>query len=103
MKSNAEQQVFQEALFAAARGPFFPDWEFQTLIGFDRSDVEAAAESFSPSTPVTGELALMLNNCMANLLGYPHGQDSTWSQWLSVTPRELEAIFSQWRAYGIEA
>ena len=103
MKSNAERQVFQEALAAASRGPFFPDWEFHTLIGFERHDVEAAATSFSPSTPLTGDLALMLNNCINNLLGYPHGQDSVWSQWLSVTPRELEAIFARWQSADIEA
>ncbi len=103
MTSNVEHQVFREALAAAARGPFFPDWEFQTLIGFDRPAVEVAATSFSSTTPLAGDLALMLNNCIANLLGYPHGQDSAWSQWMSVTPQELEAIFSRWRAAGIEA
>ena len=103
MKSNVERQVFQEALAAASRGPFFPDWEFQTLIGFDRAAVELAAKSFSPNTPLTGDLALMLNNCIINLLGYPHGQDAAWSQWLSVTQRELEVMFSHWRSTGIEA
>jgi hypothetical protein len=103
MTSNVERQVLHEVLTASARGPFFPDWEFHTLIGFDRPAVEAAAASFSPITPLTGDLSLMLNNCIANLLGYPHGQDSAWPQWLPVTPQELEVIFSRWRATGIEA
>ena len=103
MRSSVEHQAFKEALAAAARGPFFPDWEFETLIGFERPSVDAAATSFSPTVPLSGDLALMLNNCLVNLLGYPHGQDAAWAEWLSVTPQELEVIFSQWRASGTEA
>jgi hypothetical protein len=103
MRSSTEHQVFQEALAAAAHGPFFPDWEFQTLIGFDRTAVMAAAASFVPTTPLAGDLAVMLNNCINNLLGYPHGQDSAWSCWLSVTPLELETIFSRWQVSDTEA
>jgi hypothetical protein len=102
MSSGVRHPVFQEALRAAAHGPFFPEREFQTLIGFDRAAVAAAAASFPPAIPVSGDLALMLNNCMNNLLGYPHGEDSAWSQWLSVTPRELGLVFSQWLASGVE-
>ena len=102
MKSLSDLQAFRESLAAAARGPFFPDWEFHALFGLERSEVAPIADSFSASTPLTGDVALALNNAMGNLLCYPHGQESAWSQWLSVTPSELQVIFSRWRA-GNEA
>lgn len=101
-KSASVTQAYRESLVAAARGPFFPDREFATLFGLERADVESIADSFSGSTPVTGDVALALNNAMNNLLGYPHGQETAWAQWLSVKPTELQAIYSQWLASGTE-
>ena len=103
MKSIPDTQAFRESLIAAARGPFFPDWEFGALFGMDRSEVATIADSFTSATPLTGDVALALNNAMVNLLGYPHGQEAAWAQWLSVTPSELQAIFSQWQVSGNEA
>jgi hypothetical protein len=103
MESVPDFQVFRESLLAAARGPFFPDWEFHSLFGLDREQVESIADSFSPTTLHSGDVALALNNAMGNLLGYPHRQEAAWSQWLSVTPAELQVIFSRWRASGNEA
>lgn len=103
MERISDYQAFRESLVAAARGPFFPDWEFHSLFGLDRVEVESIADSFSSATPLTGDVAVALNNAMGNLLGYPHGQEAVWSQWLSVTPAELQIIFSRWRASGNEA
>ena len=103
MESSSDIQVFRESLVAAARGPFFPDWEFQTLFGLTRPEVAFIANTFSADTPLTGDAALAINSSIGNLLGYPHGQEAVWSQWLSVTPAELQAIFSRWRASGNEA
>ena len=103
MESISDFQAFKESLAAAARGPFFPDWEFRTLFGLERTEVESIADSLTPTTPLMGDVALALNNAMGNLLGYPHHQDEAWPQWLSVTPAELQVIFSRWRASGNEA
>jgi hypothetical protein len=103
MESDSDFQAFRDSLVAAARGPFFPDWEFHTLFGLERAEVESIADALTPATPLSGDVALALNNAMGNLLGYPHGQDAVWSQWLSVTPAELQVIFSRWQASGSEA
>ena len=86
-------RAFKESLVAAARGPFFSDWEFQTLFCLERSEVESIANSFSSDTALSGDVALALNNAMNNLLAYPHGQAAAWGQWLSVTPEELQVFF----------
>lgn len=93
----SDKTIYREAVVAAARGPFFPDWEFQTLFGLERAEVDAIANTFSDTTPLTGDVALAVNNAMANLLGYPHRQEAAWSQWLSVTPGELQAAMHRWR------
>ena len=103
MESISDVQAFKESLVAAARGPFFPDWEFHSLFGLDRAEVDSIANAFSLATPLSGDVALALHNSMGNLLGYPHGQEAAWSQWLSVTPAELRTIFSRWQASSIEA
>jgi hypothetical protein len=103
MESDSDFQAFKQALIAAAQGPFFPDWEFHTLFGFNRADVHFIAESFSPTTEIAGDVALAINSAIGNLIGYPHGKSDIWSKWLSVTPAELEAIHSRWRAVLIEA
>ena len=97
MDRISDTRVFRESLIAAARGPFFPDCEFSTLFGLERAEVAAIADLFTSATPLTGSVALALNNAMGNLIGYPHGQPAAWSQWLSVTPAELQTVFSRWQ------
>jgi len=103
MESTSDIQVFRESLVAAARGPFFSDREFHTLFGLHRAEVESITNTFSSTTPLTGDVALALNNSMNNLIGYPHGQEAAWSRWLSVTPAELQVILSRWLASCTEA
>src|SRR5690348_2606269 len=69
MRSTADTQAFKEALVAAARGPFFPDWEFQTLFGLKRYEVARIAEAFSSATPLTGNVSLAVNNAVQTFSG----------------------------------
>lgn len=92
-----------EALAAAARGPFFPDWEFETLFGLTREEVDAAAGQISTWSAASHEQRIAVGNAVNNLLGYPHGRDADWAAWLSVTPEQLAAVFVAWQASGHEA
>ena len=89
--------VIKECLHASAYGPFFPDWEFNTLFGLERSRVCSIADTFDASSPITEDIELAVNNSIGNLLGYPHGLDSAWSQWISVSQSELQNLFSRWQ------
>jgi hypothetical protein len=97
MTNSADFRVLKASLLAAARGPFFPDWEFDTLFGLQRAEVEAIAYGFSPSTPIAGDVALALHNTVINLLDYPHKQEAAWHQWLTVSPSELKAVYDKLR------
>jgi hypothetical protein len=97
MTDPTDFRVLKESLLAAARGPFFADWEFNSLFGLERAELEAIAEAFLPSTPVAGRTAVALQNAVNNLAGYPHHREEAWDQWLSVTSAELQAAYSRWR------
>ena len=96
-------QALKESLIAAGRGPFFPDWEFATLLGFERAEILAIADSFTAATPIRGEVLRALNSSLVNLLGYPHGKDSVWRQWLSFSPDQLQAVLTGLQKHGAEA
>jgi hypothetical protein len=87
-----------DALLAAARGPFFPDWEFELLFGLTRAEVASAAGSISAPSASTPMQQAALAGAVTNLLGYPHGHQAEWSAWLSVSPAELELAHAAWRA-----
>ncbi|MEQ1775594.1 MAG: hypothetical protein ABL891_17595 [Burkholderiales bacterium] len=98
MLSAHDHKIIAEALRAAAEGPFFPDWEFHTLFGLEREEVRAYAKSYHPATDVPVKMGYAVHNAIGNLLGYPHGKESEWSNWLSVTRSELNAVFERWRS-----
>ena len=102
--SSDELAIVGQCLKAAAFGPFFPDWEFSTLFGVTRSEARAVAERF-PNVDEKDDGAegcddswLVINNALANLLGYPHGQEPLWSHYISATPKEVQGIYDRWRA-----
>jgi hypothetical protein len=89
---DADKTVVGQALRAAADGPFFPDWEFHTLFGLARSEVRAVADAWPNVDLMDANVALAVNNSLNNLVGYPHGQDSVWSQWISVDRPKLASV-----------
>lgn len=101
--TEKEQKIVAACLRAAADGPFFPDWEFQTLFGITRQEVKAIADRYPDVDEDDDEIAgsndswLAINNTFANLLGYPHRQEAAWNSWIDVSPVEVEKIFKKWR------
>jgi hypothetical protein len=89
--------VIRECLRAAAEGPFFPDWEFSTLIGgMSRIEVGDVLERWSDeANPETQDVAV--NDVLNNLLGYPHRRDDVWSDFISVSRGEVAAVLARWR------
>jgi hypothetical protein len=92
-----EKKVVFECLRAAVDGPFFPDWEFHTLFGLQRGEVAKIASSCPSVDDSDDSVALAIHNSMGNLLGYPHGEEKAWRQFISVTPQEVERIFRKWK------
>ena len=78
----SERDLIGQCLRASATGPFFPDWEFSTLFGLERIELCAIADVW-PGVGNRELTELAINNSLNNLVGYPHGCDGIWSQWIS--------------------
>ncbi len=95
--SDVDKAVVGQALRAAADGPFFPDWEFQTLFGLKHSDVCAIADAWPDPTASPEVVEIAVNNSLNNLLGYPHNMDAVWSIWISIDRHHLNEMFNRLR------
>ena len=101
--SDDDKALVGQVLRAAVDGPFFPEWEFHTLFGLMRSEVRAIADAW-PNVDLTGpDAALAVNDSLNNLLGYPHGQDGVWSQWISVGRSQIAELFTRLRGSAGES
>jgi hypothetical protein len=69
-----EREIVRRALVAAAEGPYFPEWEFQTLFGITRPEVSHVIEGWPVVHESRDVVHLAINNALGNLLGYPHGR-----------------------------
>ena len=99
--SAEDVRIVGECLHAAVAGPFFEDWEFRTLIGVDRARVAALAAAWPSSTGDPDE-AIVVNNVLANLLGYPHGLESRWPEYCSAPLDAVPAVLARLRrTYGL--
>ncbi len=95
--SDDERRIVGECLVAAVRGPFFPEWEFSTLFGLERSSVAAIAVDWPRVDEADPNVQRAINNAMANLLGYPHGCERDWHRFISADPGVVNRIFAKWR------
>lgn len=95
--TQAESRIVGEVLRAAADGPFFPDWEFHTLFGLERQEVRETADRWPLPIVDPQIVTVAVNNSFNNLLGYPHGKDDVWSEWISVDRPALNELFTRLR------
>jgi hypothetical protein len=84
--------TIKQCLNAAARGPFFPDWEFQTLFGVDRQTVLAVHDAWPRQTVDDEDFRSAIIGSLNNLLGYPHQRDDCWSDYITASPLEVKRI-----------
>ena len=94
-----EREIVFECLGAAVDGPFFPDDDFHTIFGLEREDVAEIVKSWPDVDDSDEDVSTAINNAMNNLLGYPHGREDAWDDFISVSPEE---VFCKWRGEAIE-
>ncbi len=99
--SNDEKKVVFECLKAAAEGPFFPDREFHTLFGLERSEVAQILSDWPDIDDQDMKVRIAINNSMNNLIGYPHNCEKVWDDYISVSLLDVKKIFSKWRDENI--
>jgi hypothetical protein len=95
--TEEDVEVIRECLRAAVEGPFFPEWEFSTLIGgMSRAEVGMLYERWPDRTnPELQDVAV--NGVLNNLLSYPHRKEAVWSDFISVGPNRVASALMRWR------
>ena len=97
MLTDREADIVRAALRASVEGPFFPDWEFQTLMGVERDEMRSVLDAWPQVTDA--EIAdLAINNAFNNLIGYPHDEWEAWARYSDANREELARVFSRWRS-----
>lgn len=92
-----EREVVRRSLAAAADGPYFSEWEFQTLFGLTRAELSEVVRAW-PAVDETRELVQSaIGNALANLLGSPHNRMAQLERELGVNAAKLEQVFTKWR------
>lgn len=92
--SSREKDIVGQCLRAAAAGPFFDAWEFQTLMGVSREDVRRIA-SVRQESLIDDEDEWVVRNVLNNLLGYPHEQQAAWRSQIVVGPGVVSGILAK--------
>ena len=102
--TNAEKEVIFECLRCVASGEIIlNDWEFPILFGIDFATLQRIVQMIPNIDDLSEETFLAINNSLNNLLGYPHGGESKWDGFISVSPAEVEHIFAKWRGDQIQS
>jgi hypothetical protein len=95
--NQIDRDVVRQCLHASVEGPFFPEWEFQTLFGLERSEVRTVLSAWPDVDESNETVRLAINSSLGNLVGYPHGCESHWSNFISASPADVSRIFTLWR------
>jgi hypothetical protein len=95
-----ERQIVGRCLYEAADGAYFPDWEFETLIGTDRAAVRKAASIWLAAGRVSGDARGVTLSVLNSLLGYPHYRTSELERCVGAPISTLKSILER---YSIEA
>ena len=75
--TQEEIRIISACLLAAEEGPFFSDWEFQTLFGVERPVLRNVRLHW-PDVSLSDEaVRASVFNSLAHLLAYPHGEQKS--------------------------
>ena len=95
--TDEDRKIIGECLQATVDGPFFPEWEFETLFGLSRTEVAEISSVWPNLDKTNPRVDLAVNNALGNLAGYPHGQEDIWEKFISVPPSRLIEVLELWR------
>ena len=92
-----DQNVILQCLTAILKGPFIEEIEFQTRLGFDRSQLARIISNF-PRLDNSGDstATLAINNCLNEVVNGVSIPDSEWQKWFTSSREELAATYRKW-------
>ncbi len=93
--SDKDKDTIYQCLKASCYGPFFPEPEFHTLFGMERKELESIIENWNSLDKNDHQVEVAVVNSMNNLIGYPHGEETIWGNYISVSPVEVEELLDR--------
>ena len=99
--SESDIGFIKDCLTAAVEGMFFPDWEFGTLFGFDRTEVKAILQCWPHGFPQDDDVWRAAIGALNNLLGYPHGRADELKSFTSASVGDLRDVLDRLVASAI--
>ena len=93
-------KVAKECLRAAVEGPFFPDWEFHTLMGVSRAEARMVLDTWPVRTVEPEAFRCAILSSLGHLVCYPHGEEEAWGRYISVEPEEVLRAAERLRMAG---
>lgn len=100
--TRVEKRIIGECLRAAATGPFFrqagpePYGLVHTLMGVTHRRLVEIARAYPEVDGNDPEVVGAIIGSMNNLVGYPHGKDRVWRQYLSVSSKHVSELLDRW-------
>ncbi len=89
--SPGVMNLIRDAMRAALEGPFFPDWEFATIMSVERQEMQAVLDAWPLQTVDDDTFICATVNALNNLIGYPHGMERTL---LAYIPKGIPALMT---------
>ena len=90
--SHQDIQIIAECLKATAAGPFFPDWEFDSLMGIGKADFAAIVARWPDVDLRDEKVRNAVSNSLLNLRGYPIDDEEEWPRYISVPREDLDEL-----------
>ncbi|MDU8926759.1 hypothetical protein RXV86_05110 [Alisedimentitalea sp. MJ-SS2] len=99
--TDKDVESVRRCIQAIAEGPFLPDWEFATVMGFKRQELQdwLALDVFE----IEGDAMKMAIAAMNNLSGYPHGKNEELEDMTNLARNEIRPLLVKFKkAKGLE-
>lgn len=90
-----EKDMVLKCLIAATEGPFFPDWEFGTIMCCNRDKIREVINKWDELDKSSDEITTIMISVMNNLTGYPHREEEALKQYVSVDEATLREIMDK--------
>lgn len=88
--------IVKRCLHAALEGPFFPDWEFPILFGFDRYELATQLTDWQANLQ-SGKAYGTALTVLGGLQGYPHGLMNELEERVGCSAEEIFQILASLR------
>lgn len=90
-----EKNIALKCLIAATEGPFFPDWEFGSIMYRNRDEIKEVIDQWDALDKSSDEITTIMISVINNLTGYPHGDEEALKHYVSVDAATLRKIMDK--------